>query len=168
MISLFDLILILIIFGFVWFGFWYGLIYSLGSIVGVIVGALGAGKYYLVAAGLVSDHPGNFLKVVAFILLFGLINKLIGVLFWLIDKIFNILSIIPFLKTINRLAGATLGLLEGILALGLVLYIYTKYPFSEWINSGLALSQVSPKLLSVTAILKPFLPEALKMIKGVI
>jgi uncharacterized membrane protein required for colicin V production len=165
MISFFDLIISLIIFGFFWFGFWYGLIYSVGTIFGMMAGAFGASHYYLQVAGMFSSEPSNFLKVIVFILLFGVINKIIGLAFWIIDKIFNLLSIIPFLKTINRLAGGALGLLEGVLTLGLMIYIYSKYPFSDWINAQLPISYIAPKLLVVMEVLKPFFPDALEKLK---
>jgi uncharacterized membrane protein required for colicin V production len=168
MISLFDLILALIIFGFFWFGFWYGLIYSVGAVLGIAAGAFAAGHYYMAVASYLSDDPSNFLKVIVFILIFGIVNKLVGLLFWLIDKIFHILTIIPFLKTINRLAGGILGLIEGSLTLGVAIYIYTKHPFSDWITEQLTHSVIAPWLLKVVAILKPFWPEILKQLKNLI
>lgn len=168
MLSFFDLILSLIIFGFCWFGFWYGLIYSIGTIFGIIIGAFSAGHYYIQVASMFSDEPSNFAKVVVFILIFGIVNKFIGFAFWIIDKIFNILSIIPFLKTINRLAGGVLGIFEGVLTLGVFIFIYAKHPFSTIINEQLNISIISPWLLKVTSILHPLWPDVLERLKSLI
>lgn len=168
MLLFFDLILILILFGFFWFGFWYGLIYSVGTIFGIIVGAFVAGNYYLNVAGFLSSNPSNLLKVIVFILLFIIINKVVGLLFWTVDKVFHVLTIIPFLKTINRLAGGIFGLIEGVLTLGMVVYIYTKHPFSMWLNYQLGRSIVAPWLLKIVAILQPLWPEILTQLKSLI
>lgn len=165
MLLFFDLILILILFGFLWFGFWYGLIYSLGTIFGIIAGVYVAGNYYLNAAGMISNSPSNLLKVLIFIILFILINKIIGLLFWFIDKAFHVLAIIPFLKTINRLAGAIFGFIEGVLTLGIVIYIYTKHPFNAWLNYQLGSSIVAPWLLKIVTILQPLWPEILMQLR---
>lgn len=166
MLLFFDLILILILFGFFWFGFWYGLIYSVGTIFGIIAGAFAAGHYYLSTAKFFSDNPSNFLKVIVFISIFILINKIIGLLFWMVDKIFHVLTFIPFLKTINRLAGGIFGLIEGGITLGIVIYIYTKYPFSTSLNYQLVNSIIAPWLLKIVAILQPFWPEILTRLKS--
>ncbi len=44
--ALFDLILIIILGGFVLFGLWFGFIHTLGSLLGIVVGAFVAGHYY--------------------------------------------------------------------------------------------------------------------------
>lgn len=168
MLLFFDLILVLILFGFFWFGFWYGLIYSVGTIFGIVAGAFAAGHYYLNVCGLISNSPSNFLKVIVFILIFVIVNKIVGLLFWIIDKIFHLLSIIPFLKTINRLAGGALGIIEGALTLGIVIYIYTKHPFNAWLTYQIGRSIVAPRLLKIVAILQPLWPEILTRLKSLI
>jgi uncharacterized membrane protein required for colicin V production len=168
MLLFFDLILILILFGFFWFGFWYGLIYSVGTIFGIMAGAFAAGNYYLTVAGNLSENPSNFSKVIVFIFIFVIVNKIIGLLFWLVDKIFHVLTFIPFLKTINRLLGGFFGLIEGALTLGIIVYIYTKYPFSAWLNYQLVRSVIAPWLLRIIVILQPFWPEVLTQLKSLI
>lgn len=170
--TIFDVVLLLILAGFVFYGLFFGLIKTLGSIIGVIIGAFIASRYYLVAFDFVGDLAfgfDNIGKVVSFIILFTLVNRLVGLLFAILDKAFNIISIIPFLKTINRLAGAALGFIEGGLVIGLILYVAAKYSFlpsvfGVWLTN----SQIAPFLLKFVNLLLPFLPEALKMLKGLI
>ena len=104
-----------------------------------------------------------------FILVFSLINRLVGFAFYLLDRAFNILSIIPFLKTINRLGGLVLGFLTGSLTLGLILYVASKYSFLEsWFGQWLSHSQVAPALIKFAGFLMPLLPEFLKKLQSLI
>ncbi|MBU1146153.1 CvpA family protein, partial [Patescibacteria group bacterium] len=97
---LFDLILILILGGFVLYGLWFGLINTLGVLVGTIAGAFLAARWYEPVAdwaGFLFGGHTNLAKVVCFLILFIIINRLVGLVFWLIDKIFSFFKIIPFL-----------------------------------------------------------------------
>ena len=102
-------------------------------------------------------------KVITFIVLFTLINRLIGFIFVLLDRTFDLISIIPFLKTINRLAGAALGFIEGGLVLGLALLFISETAFSGW----LAASKVAPFLIGFAKAIMPLLPGLLERVKGV-
>jgi len=122
--TLFDLILLLILGGFVAYGLWFGLVHTLGVLVGTIAGAFLAARWYDDVAswlGFLFGGRENLAKVICFLILFIIINRLVGLIFWLVDKIFSFLKIIPFLSTINRLLGAVFGFLEGVLVLGLTL-----------------------------------------------
>ncbi|MFH1427862.1 MAG: CvpA family protein [Patescibacteria group bacterium] len=170
--TIFDTILLVILAGFVFYGLFYGLIRTLGSLVGVIAGAYLASRWYLIIFDYAQDlffGYNNLGKVLTFIILFTIINRLIGWLFSILDKTFNILSIIPFLKTINRLAGAVFGFIEGALVLGLVLYVASRYAilgtfFGKWLVN----SEIAPFLLRFVEVLKPLLPEVLKKLQGLI
>lgn len=170
-LTIFDLILILILFLFIAFGFALGLVQTFGALVGVIIGAWVAGRYYepfSVWLDPILLGQSVAAKIVAFIILFVVINRLVGLVFWVINKIFNIISIIPFTKMLNRLLGALFGFLEGVLVLGLILYFVSKFPISEWFNGVLAASKVALWLIKMASILTPLLPEILRQIKSVI
>jgi membrane protein required for colicin V production len=167
-----DIILLLILAGFVFYGLFFGLLKTVGSLAGVVVGAWGAGQLYLKvfdwAKNLAFGHD-DWGKVISFIICFTVINRLVGLLFALLDRTFNLISIIPFLKTINRLGGALLGFVEGGLVLGLMLYVIGRYPLAAGlINPFLAKSQLVPFLLQFTGVLKPLLPQLLQQLKSVI
>lgn len=166
---LFDLILVLILGGFILFGLWFGLIHTLGSLIGVIAGSWIASHAYLPVADKFSWlwGTGNFTKLIIFIIIFIIINRLVGLGFYLIEKIFNIISIIPFLKSVNRLAGGLLGLIEGVLVLGTILFVASKYDLGV-LSEQMAQSEVVSYFLLATSILLPLFPEILKKIKSFI
>lgn len=169
--SLFDIILIIILGGFAMFGFWFGLIHTLGSFLGTILGAYLAGRYYEPMADWltgITGWTGNVPKVIMFIIAFIIINRLVGFIFWIVDKFFKILTSLPFIKGINRLLGLFLGLFEGVVTLGLIFYFIERFPLSEYIMGFVADSSVIPYLVSVAGILVPLLPEALKMLRSTV
>lgn len=162
--SIIDLILLIILAGFIFYGFFFGLVRTIGSLVGVVAGVWLTLIFYLTAFDLIKDLFFGYEligKIVTFILLFTLINRLVGFLFALADKTFNLISIIPFLKTINRLAGAVLGALEGGLVLGLALLYVSQTAFGGWFSN----SQVAPFLIDFSKTIAPFLPVLLERIK---
>lgn len=166
--TVFDFVLFVIIFGFIWFGFWSGVIRVIGSIFGIIVGAWLGGMFYLKLADLISPlflSNANLGLVISFLLIFFIVYKLVGFLFFLLDKVFKFISIIPFLKSINRILGAVLGLVEGSLILGLIFYFYSKYPFWNFFNNLITSSQLVPWFLKIVKVLLPLLPEVVKRLE---
>ena len=164
--SIIDAILLIILAGFVFYGLFFGLIRTLGSIISLVAGLWLAFIFYLTVFGWVKNLFFSHElagKIIVFIVLFTLINRLIGFIFALIDRTFDLLSVIPFLKTINRLAGAALGFIEGGLVLGLALLFISETAFSGWI----AASKVAPFLMSFAKAVTPLLPGLLERVKGV-
>lgn len=171
-LTILDLILILALFIFIALGFSMGLIQAIGAIVGVILGAIIANAYF--------KDFGNFLTPIflgnsavalsiSFILLFSIVNRLVGLIFYFVGKIFNIIAIIPFLKTFNRLFGAIFGGIEGILVLGLLIYFISGIQFWPWLNSSIANSILAPWFIYIAGILMPLVPQVaayLGQIKG--
>jgi len=164
--SVFDVALLVILAGFVFYGLFFGLIRTLGSLIGWLAGLWLTFVFYLTVFDWVKNlFFGHELagKVITFIVLFTLINRLIGFIFVLLDRTFDLISIIPFLKTINRLAGAALGFIEGGLVLGLALLFISETAFSGW----LAASKVAPFLIGFAKAIMPLLPGLLERVKGV-
>lgn len=167
-----DVVLLIILAGFVFYGLFFGLIRTIGSLAGFIIGVWLANLTYLLVFGWLRnlffgfDNTG---KILIFMLVFTLINRLVSFAFAILDRTFDFISIIPFLKTINRLAGAAFGLIEGGLVLGLVLSLLLSYPIiGGWLNSVLARSQIMPYLVAFIEIVKPILPEILKRLKSLL
>lgn len=171
MFTLVDLILIVVVLVFVIVGFMMGLIKSLGALVGVFAGAWVAGHYYEpVASWLTPVLLGHSITatIVAFVLIFGLVDRLVIFIFYLIDKIFNIIAIIPFLGSINKLAGALLGFAEGVLATGLLLYVVSRFAGSiPWVGANLGQSQVAHGLVWISGLMTGLLPEALEKMASI-
>ena len=170
-LTILDLVLILIIFVFVAYGFVAGLIQAIGALVGLFIGAYLAGQFYEPFAEMILPivlGNENFANIAAFVLIFGITSRLIGFAFHMINKVFHIFSIIPFLKSINRLAGAFLGLLEGVLVLSLILYFVSRFPLTAWLSAYIVTSNVAAMLIFAAEIFSPFLPEISKEIKSLI
>lgn len=159
-----DLILVLSVFAFVLAGLWFGLVHALGALVGMVLSVLVAGHY--AAAG--TFGTSNLARVVAFVLIMILVNRLIGLVFWIIEKIFKIVSVLPFLKTFNALLGGALGFLEGVLVVGGALYVAARYPVSAGFAGALSASQVGLWLLHAFGLFAPLLPQAIRQIQAVI
>jgi len=152
------------------FGLWFGFIHTLGSIIGTFAGAFFAGLSYNALGGWLESifgHP-NLMRIFAFIFIFIIINRLIGFAFYVLDKIFKFMLIIPFLKSVNRLLGGVLGFFEGLLVVGLSLFIIARFPLSDWFTGVLKASVVAPWFISTSKILQLMLPELLKQIQSVI
>jgi len=164
--TFFDLILILVVFGFVWFGFWYGLIYSLGRIISLVVGVIFASRWYLLVADKLMEwfngNP-NLMKIAAFIGILLVVWAIVFSVFKFLSRIFSHLPLIGF---VNRLAGGLLGLAEGALVVGLLLYFSAKFPLTAGWAAMVAGSSVALFLINISKILLPLLPTALKQVES--
>jgi membrane protein required for colicin V production len=170
-LTIFDLILILIIFLFTAWGFITGLIQAVGKIIGLILGVWFAGLYFSEFGIWLNQYiPGDerVAKVIGFIIIFVTVSQITGLIFLLLEKIFHLISIIPFLKTFNRLLGAIFGLVEGVLILSLTLFVIDKFFTTGWLHQVITGSQVAFWLLMVAKIFVPLLPEVLKKAKTII
>ena len=170
--SYFDIGLLVILIGFVTHGLAKGLIRLLGQVVGLIIASYMASHFYLTfytwGKDMVNFSEGTE-KFLAFIILFILVSSIVGGAFIIIEKLFDLISIIPFTKLINRLCGGALGLLEGSLSLGLILFVAARYAWIDGLlGHQLVTSKVAPWLINVANIIMPFLPEALKTLKSII
>ncbi|WKZ29311.1 MAG: CvpA family protein [Patescibacteria group bacterium] len=169
--TILDLILILSVFAFVLTGLWFGFVHALGAVIGMVLSVLVAGRYYdawgEAAAGIFFGNE-NLARMVMFLVLMILVNRLIGAVFWLIGKIFKLVSIVPFVKTFNAILGGLLGFVEGVLVVGGALYIAARYPISTHFAEALSASNVGIWLLQAFGLLAPLLPEAVRQLKSVI
>ncbi len=168
--GIFDIIILVILFGFIFYGLFFGLIRTVGSLAGLILGVWLAALFYLPAFTLVQnlffghDTVG---RVTVFLVLFVLINRLVCFLFTVLDNTYNFISIIPFLKTINRLAGAVFGFVFGGFVLGLVFYYIEITPFVSSISGGfIENSQIIPFLLKFSHPIISIIPEILEKVSG--
>ncbi len=174
--SILDISLLIILAGFVINGLSKGLINLVGRILGLFVGVFVAGHFHAAIfywAREVFNISGNEFvgKIITFIVVFILATYLIDLVFKLLEKIFNILAIIPGSKYLNNLAGAALGFLEGALFLGLIIFISSQYAaLGNLLGLGekLGNSVIVPILLKIVDFILPFLPEALRLLKTLV
>lgn len=166
-----DLALIIILALFALYGFVFGFIHALGTLVGVLLGAFSAGRLFApIAASMLPIFGGNsnLARVIVFLVLFVIGNRIVGVTFSLLERTFELLRIIPLVTTANRLVGAIFGLLEGSLVVGGALLIATKFPLSDAFSAALAGSRVTAVLLTAAQLITPLLPELVRKLQGTV
>jgi membrane protein required for colicin V production len=165
-----DFVLIVLLAGFVLFGLWFGFVHTLGALAGTVVGAFAAGRFYEPIASFFSGTFGwdhNLMRVIAFLVLFVLVNRLVGLLFYLVERTFRFISIIPFLGAIDHLLGVILGFFEGALVLGLTLYFATKFPVGP-LAAMITGSSVAKWLIATASVLIPLLPKFVQGLQGML
>lgn len=149
-----NIVLAVLVLGFIGAGMKDGFIETLGRIVGAVVGFIAARAWSLpVASFLGALVPLDWSRLIAFIFIFLVITRLIGYAFQLLDGAFRILSVLPFLKSINSLLGAVLGLVEGLILVGGVIYLVTTFKLVPWLSALFASSVVAAWILKTFNIL---------------
>lgn len=164
-LSWLDLLIVLSVFGYVWGGMLTGLIQSVGGLVGLFLGGLLASRYYEPFSGLIRPvFAGNDIlaKVFAFIIIFLIITRLVGLAFYLVNRIFNFMAVIPGLKMLNRLGGAVFGFLEGALFVGITLQFLVRLPISNNLAGMIHDSNLANYFLAVSGWIVPLFPKVLK------
>lgn len=168
---LIDIILIAIIAGFALFGLWFGLVHTLGSLLGTILGVVLASRYYEPFAEWlisVTNWGDNVARVIVFIIAFLIINRLVGVVFFFIERFSRIFTKLPIISSFNRLFGFLFGLLEGVITVGIVIYFIERFPLSDRIMDSIAGSAIAPYTLDVVSLLIPLLPEGIRILHSTI
>lgn len=164
-----DFVLLIVILGFIGWGFGHGLIRAVGGIIGIVIAAFVASHYYLWLSDIIDGLFGSFLglaRIVSFAFIFLLVGRLFGYVVLLIERAFDILAFLPFLKSINRLAGALFGFILGVLVLGTLLYVIGKYSQWTWLNDAVTSSQLAQYVLSSSAVLRPLFPDAFRQLQS--
>ena len=79
--SIIDIIILAVVAIFVWKGVKLGLIEAVGGIIGLFAGAYLAGRYFIAVAEAIQGplfHSETFARVIAFILIFIIVNRAIA------------------------------------------------------------------------------------------
>ncbi|RJO59419.1 CvpA family protein [Candidatus Parcubacteria bacterium] len=165
-----DIILLILLFGFVWAGFWYGLIQTLGGIVGVIAGAVIAGRTYAVAAGWLggAGARAGLAEWLAFSVIFVIVNRAVAMATGSVGKILNVVKVVPLVGSANRLGGALVGLVEGLLVLGLIIAMAQRFELSPQLVELLDNSRVANFLSAIGSSLMPLLPTAIRGVRSIL
>lgn len=166
-----DIAILIVIGGFTLAGFWFGLVHMVGSLVGIVLGVLAAGKYFEPVAEWASGTLGgslNIWRVVAFTLIYVIVNRLLGLVISLLDKMFSFISIIPFMKTFGRLLGAVFGFMEGVFVISLAVYLAARFPFGDHFVQLLQQSRFAIPLNAIGMILEPLLPQAVRLLQSIL
>jgi len=161
-----DIVLLVIIGAFVFFGLFFGLIHTLGSLVGAILGIAVASHFIeptVEAFGFLLGG-GSVAKIILFIIIFLIVSRLVGLVFWVFEKIFGFVSIVPFAKSINRLLGALFGFIEGIIVVGVVLFYAMQVLPEDTLLTLLEGSAVANFLVATVSALQVLFPESLRIV----
>ena len=139
-----DVILGFILLGFVGAGLKDGFVHTLGRLLGAILGFLAARAWSIYFVGFLGIFmSAGWARLVAFIIIFIVITRLAGLLFKLVDGVFTIIKILPFLKSIDKLLGAILGFFEGLIILGGIIYLVLTFHLSPTLTNWFAGSHVA-------------------------
>lgn len=106
-------------------GIFRGLIEETSSVVGVLGGFYGAFTYYMDAAGLLDRWISNqdYANILGFLIIFTLVVVLVGILGIIIKYLMNIAS----LGWSDRVFGAGIGIVKGILIVSVLLVALTAF-----------------------------------------
>lgn len=164
-----DAILAIALLIFAIWGFVNGFIRALGGLIAIGIGIVVASRGYLALAEFITPWLGGragLASIVAFAVIFLIVAKLIGLLVALVEQAFEVVAIIPFLKTINRLLGLIFGFALGVLVVGTVLFVLSKHSPWETLNAAMIESWVAQWILMTSSFIQPFFPETVRRIQS--
>lgn len=156
-----DLIIIIVVFAFAFYGLFFGFISTLGSLAGTIVGIYISSRLVGPIMSLFG-MDGFVAQIVIFIILFLIISKLFGIIIWGLEKVWGVFKIIPFTGLLDRILGLILGFIEGVLVVAIVMYFAIVYLPGESVTGALDTSYLGKYLLIVGDWMKILLPDALE------
>ena len=156
-----DLILIIIIGGFVFYGAFFGFIHTLGSLIGAIISAVITSRIIDPIFEWIGFlfGGGTWGRIILFIIIFLVLTKLIGILVTMIDKVW---SVVPLGKSLNRLLVMIFGFIEGVIIVGVIMFFAMLYLPEEGVRSAIEMSAVADYLLMVASTTAILLPDALQ------
>ena len=167
--NLFDIILLIILLAFVWKGFRAGLIGAIGGFVGIVVGIILGGRFMALVgtwlAKFINIDNANLANIIGFVLIFIAVNLVVSLIVKLINVVFHI---IPFIDLVNKLLGAVVGVIGGMLAISAIVYLLSLFPISDGINEALLKSSFVPVAKNISVVIIPFMPEAIKNLKSIL
>lgn len=145
-----NLFLVLVILGYIGMGLKDGFVSTLGRFLGAILGFLAARAWSIWLVGLLGIFmPAGWARLVAFVLIFIAITRLFGMAFKLVDGVFEILKLLPFLKSIDKFLGAFLGFVEGIIFIGGAIYLILTFKLSPTLITWATSSKIAIWIYSI-------------------
>ncbi|OGL66454.1 hypothetical protein A2856_02055 [Candidatus Uhrbacteria bacterium RIFCSPHIGHO2_01_FULL_63_20] len=163
--SIVDVILILIVGGFVFFGLFFGLVHTLGSLLGTVIGIVVASNM----VGPMYERFGFLLggggagKVAMFVIIFFLVARVFGLLMWILRVMFGWFAWVPLAGLIDRILGAAFGLIEGLVFVSVALFFALQFLPDDAVKLALQASVVGKGMLAIVAALQVLFPSSLKV-----
>ncbi len=103
-----------------------------------------------------------------FIIAFVVINRLVGFVFWIISRASKLVTRLPFISSIDKLIGLLLGVLEGIITIGVIIYFVERFPISKKLMEMIASSNMAEQIRKIANLFIPLFPEGLKLLKSTV
>lgn len=168
--NLLDICLLIFAGAFALFGFWFGTIHAIGSLVGMVLATFVASRIQAPITAWISSITGQefTVKIVVFFLIYFIISKLVGFLFSFIEKPLKLITHLPFIHSIDRLIGMLIGGVEGVLIIGVALFILMRSEVPPAVALQLSTSVLVPWFLGISFILLPLIPASIKKVQSVI
>ncbi len=145
--NLVDILIWVVLLGFVIKGFTKGLVLQVCSLLGLLIGGWAAMKYYPFVAEY-SRHlirlPHHVATAIAFLVIF----LVVGLLFYLVGHFLTAMFKIMLLGGVNRIGGIILGLMEGAFILCLLLYMGTTKPMPDKLKGYLYRSRTAQPFIA--------------------
>ncbi|MBU0531022.1 MAG: CvpA family protein [Candidatus Uhrbacteria bacterium] len=152
-----DLIIIIIVFAFAFYGLFFGFVSTLGSLAATIFGIYLSSRLVNPLMNLFGTDA-IMTRVVLFVILFLLVSKLFGIVIWVLEKVWGVFRIIPLTGLLDRVLGLALGIIEGIIVVAIVMYYALVYLPPDGISLALDGSFFGTYVLQVGDWLKALLP----------
>lgn len=169
---IFDLVLIIFLGGFIFYGFYIGLvrmILNLGSsIISIIISVNIYLKVYelIPFIGFGSESLG---KTISFILVLIILSYALSFAFKFAAKILKIITSLPIISFVNRFLGGILGLVQGLFVLGVIIFVMSRYAITnDFLNNLIVSSDVAPIFMGSINWITPLVPEALRLLDSAI
>jgi len=100
------------------------------------------------------------------LVILSIVSKLFGVLAWLIDKVFKLLSIIPFLKTFNRVLGGLLSVVITIFVISAVSFVANAFSHNGTVSTTVNQSVVASSVMPLSVLYAPLIADSLDSYVG--
>ena len=120
-----NIIVLVLIFAAIGKGYHQGFIKGFGSLVSAVISA---SVFLYVFRMWDTDSIFKIILIIGLFVVFWLLFKLS---YWLLSKVLKILYVIPFMKSLDKVFGGILGILEGILAVTILNYVIIS---TTWLN----------------------------------
>lgn len=156
-----DVLLLSIVLTFTVLGFAFGFLHTFGSLIGAAAGIFIGSR----VSGNVAEQfgmAGGGGQVFVFIVIFILVSRIVGVLFWVAQKVWDLMAFIPFAGMFDRLFGALLGILEGVMIAGVIVFYAIQILPEEAMKIALEHSWLATQLLRSVSFLQLLFPEELR------
>lgn len=156
-----DLVLIVVLAVFVLWGLRLGFIRVVGGVVSLVVAVLVAEQFGDTLTAYIEPWFGSFAWLasgVSFFVIFVFVSRAFTYIVELADKTFNMVAIIPFLSTINRLLGAVISFVFGVVVISLLIFVVVHYTPWEDAQRQIKDSLLAQQIVQAASMATAYLP----------